>query len=44
MFATHPGMGERESDARAIIAANRWVPKGQVERDRRFQQAFQSLR
>jgi beta-barrel assembly-enhancing protease len=44
MFATHPGMGQRETEARSIIAANRWTAEGHAARDRRFQQAFQSLR
>ena len=44
MFATHPGMGERETAARSIIASNRWGAEGHAVRDRRFQQAFQSLR
>jgi predicted Zn-dependent protease len=44
MFTTHPGMGERENVARSIIAANRWPLRNHVERDRRFQQALQSIR
>ncbi len=44
MFKTHPGMGDRESEARSMITANRWSPKNHPERDRRFQQAIRSLR
>ncbi len=44
MFTTHPGMGERENEARSIIAANRWPLKNHGERDRRFQQALQTVR
>jgi predicted Zn-dependent protease len=44
MFTTHPGMGERENEARSVIAANRWPLKNHAERDRRFQQALQSIR
>jgi predicted Zn-dependent protease len=44
MFTTHPGMGDRENAARAIIAANRWPLRSHAERDRRFQQALQSIR
>ena len=44
MFTTHPGMEGRESGARSVIAANRWHLKNHAERDRRFQQAIQSLR
>lgn len=44
MFKTHPGMGDRESEARSVIAANRWPLKNHTERDRRFQQAIQSIR
>jgi len=44
MFTTHPGMGDRENAARSIIAANRWPLRSHAERDRRFQQALQSIR
>jgi len=44
MFRTHPGMGDRESEARSLIAANRWPLRTHAERDRRFQQAIQSIR
>jgi len=44
MFTTHPGMGERESEARSVIAGNRWVSGNHAERDRRFQQALQFIR
>jgi predicted Zn-dependent protease len=44
MFKTHPGMGDRESEARSVIATNRWPLRNHAERDRRFQQAIQFIR
>ena len=44
MFATHPGMAGRETEARSLIAANRWAARNHAERDRRFQQVIQSIR
>ncbi len=38
IFATHPGMAERASDAKSSISQNRWTRKDVPERDRRFRQ------
>lgn len=44
LLSTHPGIRERESEARALIARNRWTPGSQTLRDRRFRQALQGVR
>jgi predicted Zn-dependent protease len=44
LLTTHPGLSERVSQARSLIAGNQWGPKNHSERDRRFQQIIQSLR
>jgi predicted Zn-dependent protease len=38
IFATHPGMAERASEAKSSISQNRWTQKNVPERDRRFRQ------
>ncbi len=40
IFATHPGMGERASGDRAVIAQNRWTRVDNPARDRRFRQVL----
>jgi predicted Zn-dependent protease len=42
LFATHPGMAERLTKARSIIAENKWLRTTHSARDRRFQQAIGS--
>jgi hypothetical protein len=37
-------MAGRETEARSLIAANRWAARNHAERDRRFQQVIQSIR
>ena len=44
LFTTHPGMKERGEQVRSLIASKSWTRKNHPERDRRFQQAMQSMR
>lgn len=37
-FGTHPGMQDRLSKAKALIAEKKWIPTDYPERNRRFQQ------
>ncbi len=39
-FGTHPGMQDRLSNAKSLIAEKKWAPTGHPDRNRRFQQLF----
>jgi predicted Zn-dependent protease len=41
LFSTHPGMADRLTQDKALIAENKWPPINHSIRDRRFQQIIQ---